>query len=269
MVTTYPRLSKEASEAKAAALADKNASYSLMYFDTHGICRPIRNLLALSGAKWRQIYPQDWANEDNADKNSTPFEVVPILYVHGTNGETVALSESQVIESYLAKKYGFLGVNEYEEQLIRAFASNDAGFWQEIINNVFKAAGLPEAERAQKIKEFVESHMAKWVRIHEQHLNANGNNGHYVGDNLSLADLRTAAILEVLELISASSEYINEGKTPGLVALKNKVHTHPKIQAWEETELYKSLRFSRAFPPRPRAPGTVINDRKGNLKFEP
>ncbi|KAF9159975.1 hypothetical protein DFQ26_006000 [Actinomortierella ambigua] len=267
MVTTYPRLSKQASETKAAALSDKDATFSLLYFDTHGICQPMRNMLALSGAKWKQIYPQDWANEDNADKNSTPFEVMPVLYVHGTNGETVALSESQVIEGYLAKKFGFLGSNEYEEQLIRVFAANNASFWQEILQAMFKTFALPEAERAKAIQAFADTTMTKWVKIHEQHLNANGNNGHYVGDELSLADLRAEAILGVLERLPNLHEHVNEAKTPGLVALKNKMLAHPKIQEWHQTELFKSLRASRHFPALPRASGTGLNDRKGNLKF--
>ncbi|KAF9976651.1 hypothetical protein BGZ73_008122 [Actinomortierella ambigua] len=269
MVTTYPRLSKEAAEAKAAALADKDASYSLLYFDSHGICQPIRNLFALSGVKWKQLYPQDWTNGDNADKDSTPFEVIPVLYVHGTNGETVALSESQVIETYLAKKYGFLGANEYEEQLIRAFVSNNAGFWQELISGVLKLTAATEADRAKALQSFIDNQMAKWVRIHEQHLSANGNNGHYVGDEVSLADLRAAAILSVLERLPNIHDYINEQKTPGIVALQKTLQANPKLQAWHESELFKSLRPSRQFPARPMAPGTGFSDRKGNLKFDP
>lgn len=84
MVATFPK-----SATAAAVLDSPTSTFSLLYFDTQGICSTIRNLLALGDAQWTQLYPQDWMNEDLADKHSTPFEVIPVLYVHSQDGSQV------------------------------------------------------------------------------------------------------------------------------------------------------------------------------------
>ncbi|KAG0315073.1 hypothetical protein BGZ97_008624, partial [Linnemannia gamsii] len=43
------------------------------------------------------------------------------------------------------------------------------------------------------------------------------------------------------------------------------IDENPKIKAWRETELSKSLRPSRASPAQPRAASVRLNDRQGNL----
>lgn len=89
MVKTYPAIANTDTSAKAAVLDAVDSTYSLLYFDTQGICNPIRDMLALSGAQWKQVFPSDWENEDRADKESTPFEVMPVLYVHSKDGKEV------------------------------------------------------------------------------------------------------------------------------------------------------------------------------------
>lgn len=90
MVTTYPPTSNNADTSKQAAVLDApDSTYSLLYFNSIGVAGPMRQMLALSGARWTQLYPQEWENEDGLDKSSVPFGVLPVLYVHSNDGSQV------------------------------------------------------------------------------------------------------------------------------------------------------------------------------------
>jgi len=58
MVYTYPSSNGVNTNAQAAVLDDPQATYSILYFDTDGICASIRNLFALGDATWKQLYPK-------------------------------------------------------------------------------------------------------------------------------------------------------------------------------------------------------------------
>ncbi|KAF9338371.1 hypothetical protein BG006_003537 [Podila minutissima] len=264
MVRTYPATANVDTSAQAAVLDAVDSTYSLLYFDTQGICNPIRDMLALSGAQWKQLFPRDWENEDRADKESTPFEVMPVLYVHSKDGkETVVIAESKVIEQYLANKFGFLGRNNYEQVLVNSFVFSTGGLWDDLLYGGLNVQAPPEVKQ-EIIAGFLAKKIPNWIRIHEQHLAANGRNGHYVGDQITLADLRTDAMLRVIQRFPASAELLNAEKTPGLVKLQEEINAHPKIAEWRASELARSLRPSRQFPALPRASGTGIHDRKDN-----
>ncbi|KAF9343761.1 hypothetical protein BGX34_006397, partial [Mortierella sp. NVP85] len=132
MVVTYERTSDTSKQ--AAVLDAPDSTYSLLYFDSIGVAGPMRQLLALSGARWTQLYPQEWGNEDALDKSSTPFGVLPVLYVHSSDGsQTVAIAESKTIEQYLAQKFNYLGKNTYERSLIASFVSSTGALWDDIL----------------------------------------------------------------------------------------------------------------------------------------
>ncbi|KAF9191585.1 hypothetical protein BGZ49_003522, partial [Haplosporangium sp. Z 27] len=183
MVATYPPTSNNVdTSAQAATLDSHDSTYSLLYFDTVGISGTIRNILALGGAQWQQLYPQDWENEDRLDKTSTPFEVLPVLYVHSKDGsQTVAVAETKAIEQFLAGKYNLLGKNSYERSLISSFVSSTASLWDDFTCLSTNLKASPEV-RQEHIATFLASRVPSWIRIHEEHLKANGLNGHYVGD---------------------------------------------------------------------------------------
>ncbi|KAF9895789.1 hypothetical protein BX616_008829, partial [Lobosporangium transversale] len=183
MVATYPPTCNNAdTSAQAVVLDASDSTFSLLYFDSIGVLGPTRNLLALGKAQWTQLYPQDWENSDNLDKHSTPFEVMPVLYVHSKDGsQTVAIAESKTIELYLAKKFNCLGKNSYEEALISAFTSSTASLLDDFMSSVINLKASPEVKQEQ-VNHFLTVKIPNWVRIHEQHLRANQSNGHYVGD---------------------------------------------------------------------------------------
>ncbi|KAF9903167.1 hypothetical protein EC991_004113 [Linnemannia zychae] len=261
MVATFPK-----SSTASKVLDSPSSTFSLLYFDTQGICNPTRNLLALGDAKWTQLYPQDWENADLKDKASTPFEVVPVLYVHSEDGtETVPIAESRAIEEYLATRFGRLGTNTYERAQIIAFNASTTSLLDSFLSSVVNLPASPEVKQEQMIA-FLSTKVPNWVRIHEQHLKANGSNGHYVGEDITLADLKTAMLMDMLLRFPQGTALLTPESAPSLLKLKAKIDADPKIVAWRDTALFKSQRASRAAPTAGPRPDTVrLNDRLGNL----
>ncbi|KAF9579645.1 hypothetical protein BGW38_004017, partial [Lunasporangiospora selenospora] len=94
-------------------------SFRLHYFPIFGIGQTCRDMLTYAGAKWEDTYPGDW----QAEKALTLFGCLPLLFIRKGDKEIV-ISESVPVECYLARQFGLLGDNEYEETLIKAFHSS-------------------------------------------------------------------------------------------------------------------------------------------------
>ncbi|KAF9367045.1 hypothetical protein CPC16_007081, partial [Podila verticillata] len=60
------------------------------------------------------------------DKPNTPFGGLPVLYITGKNGKEVVLSESSIVETYLANLYHLMGDNAYDAAVIRAVHNSAA-----------------------------------------------------------------------------------------------------------------------------------------------
>ncbi|KAG9322601.1 hypothetical protein KVV02_007914 [Mortierella alpina] len=102
------------------ALADpRPCSYKLEYFEVSGAGSVARDILAYGDADWEDRILTNWPAEVNA-----PFGVFPVLHIKTPSGLEVKLAETLVLEHYLAKKFGLLGDNEWEEQQIKMFHSS-------------------------------------------------------------------------------------------------------------------------------------------------
>ncbi|KAG0297792.1 hypothetical protein BGZ98_000426 [Dissophora globulifera] len=266
MVASFPSTSNIVeSAALSAVLEAPDSTFSLLYLDTIGVVGPIRNLLALGDATWTQLYADDWDNPDQLEKRSTPFEVMPVLYVHSKDGnQTATIAESKAIEFYLAERFGCLGRNGYERSLINAFTSSSAALFDSFLTAVVTLKAPPEVMLAQ-IAIFSETKIPNWIRIHEEHLKANGLNGHYVGDQVSLADLKTANLVDMILRLPTTGQLITPEIAPGLLKVKEAIDTHPKIVQWRETSLFKSLRPSSTLPVQPRPDSIKVYNRNGNF----
>ncbi|KAG0313859.1 hypothetical protein BGZ99_008526 [Dissophora globulifera] len=253
MVASFPATSNVVESAALSTVLDApNSTFSLLYCDIIGRLDPTRNLLALGDATWTQLYADDWFNPDLLDKRSTPFEFMPVLYVHSEDGsQTVTIAESKAIEFYLAERFGCLGRNSYERSLINAFVSSSVALFDNFVTGVLMLKASPEVIQAQAAI-FAETKIPDWIRIHEEHLKANGSNGHYVGNQISLADIRTANLVGIFLQHPSTGHLITPETAPGLLKVKEAIDTHPKIVQWRETPLFKSLRPNRDFPALPR-----------------
>lgn len=218
--TFTPVTSPELAAAAAATQeldqeASKEVVYKILYFKLHGMAATTRIILALSGAHWESIYPQvtssrmsfklnafcqlpilknicspslfsyphlnaqDWTNE----KHETPFGLMPILYeTHSTSGQTLEIPESEAIERYLARKFGFWGKDAWEEIAIHVFYCSSKSVLSSYVNKVLLA--FPDT-KARELTKFVEKEVPAWIVQHEKWLSRSQNPGFYVGNQVS------------------------------------------------------------------------------------
>ncbi|KAG0197880.1 hypothetical protein BGX28_008626, partial [Mortierella sp. GBA30] len=217
---------------------DAPDSYRLLYFPIEGNGQTSRDVLAYGEAKWEDLYPEDWGRQ----KNEMPFNCLPVLYVI-KDGKEVTISETSVIESYLAKQFGLLGENPYEESLILALTSSSTSLLVSLGSSVTWHVTRNQAME-QCLEAFKNNVLATWIATHERHLVDNGSNGYYFGNKLTLADIKTANIIAHIEHqpLGAGGEMIESIKaSPALWKLKETVHNHPKLIQWRKGEVHQKL----------------------------
>ncbi|KAG0333913.1 hypothetical protein BG000_008788 [Podila horticola] len=172
--------------AAAAAATSSNSKYRILYLKLHGMAATARAILAISGVEWET----DWATE----KKQVPMGVMPVLYeVHQGSGLTLEIPESEAIERYLARKFSLLGQDLWEETAINVFYSSSNAVMANYVNKVLLA--FPDT-KVRELEKFVAKEVPAWIVQHEKWLGKNGLNGHYVGDQLSIADIRSVICLD-------------------------------------------------------------------------
>ncbi|KAG0324870.1 hypothetical protein BGZ99_001336 [Dissophora globulifera] len=240
-------------------VASKNLKYTLMYFDVHFAGLNARALLAYGGADWTPIYPK-W-EPGNArlpfqgqyweeDKKDMPFEALPVLKIietgEGGAERELVLAENFAIDQFLAKQFGLHGENSWEEALINSFySSSHFFFFKEIIINFFwKTSTQSDEQKAAALNILLTKTLPVWSNIHEAHLKNNHQNGHYVGNRTTLADIRTTTVLDALTKIIGVDRFksvINETNTPGIHKVITNVQSKPSYAAWINSDEYKKL----------------------------
>ncbi|KAF9125723.1 hypothetical protein BG015_004832, partial [Linnemannia schmuckeri] len=104
---------------KSLSTDRRSASYKLEHFHISGFGAVPREMLAYGGAQWEDVIVTNWPAEVKS-----PFGVFPVLHIKTADGRELRLSESNVIEHYLAKQFGLLGENEWEKLQIKTFYSS-------------------------------------------------------------------------------------------------------------------------------------------------
>ncbi|KAG0275989.1 hypothetical protein BGZ95_008145 [Linnemannia exigua] len=216
------RLNKTIPSSDLAEVMEHPESFQLLYFPLEGQGQTTRDLLTYGGAKWENIHPKNWVEE----KAKTPFGCLPVLYIIKGDKQAV-IAETHAVENYLAKQFGLMGDNEYEEAIIRSFHCSSASLFTIFSGSVIW--NLPEV-REKTLEAFKTNQLALWVQTHERHLMDNGNNGHYVGNKMSLADIRTANLIKHFSLQPWSEELMAViSQAPALMKLKETVENDPKL----------------------------------------
>ncbi|KAI7818353.1 hypothetical protein BC939DRAFT_463381 [Gamsiella multidivaricata] len=118
-ITRFGPENVSSAELAKAFTDSRPASYKLEYFDVSGVGAVPRDILAYGGADWEDLAITNWPAEIKS-----PFGVFPVLHIRTADGHELKLSESVIIEHFLARKFGLLGENEWEEQLIKMFHSS-------------------------------------------------------------------------------------------------------------------------------------------------
>ncbi|KAG0311448.1 hypothetical protein BGZ99_010164 [Dissophora globulifera] len=226
-------------------VASKSLKYTLAYLELHFSGVSGRALLAYGGANWTPIYP-DW----EVEKTNMPFEQLPVLRIieteEGGAGRELLLAENFAIDHFLAKQFGLHGENSWEEALINSFYSSSSSlFFQALINNFFwGSATKSDEEKAAALDTLLTKALPTWCNLHESHLKNNHQNGHYVGNRTTLADIKTVTVLDALTKVIGVDRFdsvINETTTPGLHKVIVNVQNNPSYAAWINSDEYKTL----------------------------
>ncbi|KAG0070923.1 hypothetical protein BGZ89_012074 [Linnemannia elongata] len=218
--------------------ASKDVVYKILYFKLHGMAATTRIMLALSGALWESIYPQDWANE----KHETPFGLMPILYeTHLSSYLTLEVPESEAIERYLARKFGFWGRDAWEETAIHVFYCSSKSVLSLYVNKVLLA--FPDT-KSRELAKFVEKEVPGWIVQHEKWLGRSKTPGFYVGNQLSIADIHSVVCLDRFLTIPECKELFSPEKTPNLFKLKHNLESYPRYTAWMTSPEFEAINIS-------------------------
>ncbi|OAQ28130.1 hypothetical protein K457DRAFT_139014 [Linnemannia elongata AG-77] len=222
------------------ALADEtDSSFEVRYFHLHGQGGLARTLIVIGTnghSRLTNVHEDDWAE----NKPTTPFGVMPLLTETSADGKTkLQIAESDAIERYLARKFGLFGNGTaFEKVLVNTFANSTQG----LIMSIFNSYGLIE-DRAVRTKNkgpLISDSIAPWIKYHEQHLQANGANGHYVGNKVSLADVKTDYVISMIQGLSGD-ELVSEEKTPAIWKVRQEMDKIGGVAEWKASEEYKSL----------------------------
>ncbi|KAF9205992.1 hypothetical protein BGZ49_003184 [Haplosporangium sp. Z 27] len=231
-----PSVTKAASKVLSEAIKSSNSTYKLLYFELHGRGEMARILFSYGGVKWEEL-PSNWATQ----KSQTPFQCVPVIYETTSDGTVLQIGETSVIERYLAKKFNLLGQNEWEQLQIEQFQNSTESSQLMYQSQVLKA---DIEKRVENTNTYYKQVVEKFINVHENHLENNGSNGFYVGDSLSLADIKTAVYMNRLLLLKDKKIQevpFSADKSPNLWKLRENVNSNPSIAAWRSSQRYKDL----------------------------
>ncbi|KAI8598732.1 hypothetical protein EDD21DRAFT_179622 [Dissophora ornata] len=237
-------------------------TYKILYLKLHGMAATARILLAIGGVRWESIYPNNWS----AEKGQVPLGVMPVLYEthHCSHDSATASSEqeqrrrqqrrrqqrqdlvleipeSEAIERYLARKFSLLGRDAWEETAINVFYCSSNAVMSLYVNKVLLA--FPDT-KSRELEKFVNKNVKDWIVQHEKWLERNGSNGFYVGNQLSLADIRSVVCLDRFMTISECKDMFSAAHTPGLLKLKQNLESIPRYAAWIASAEFEDINIS-------------------------
>lgn len=153
-------------------------------------------------------------------------------------------AEAISIEIYLAEKFGLLGTNAFERSQILGFFSSTRATMHRQEDAYFAR----KPHRVEERSKFLEGTLALWICTHEAALKKNGSNGHYLGNETSLADIKTAVALEALlneqyhfKDFEDIQKLINPDATPNLWKVREAVQAKKSYADWLVSDLYKEI----------------------------
>ncbi|KAG0215950.1 Glutathione S-transferase S1 [Mortierella sp. GBA30] len=232
--------SKEASRLLVADVQD--VEYEICYFEISCLGSTPRYLLSYAGANWKNKYPnaQKMADPESTERHQHPFGVVPTLKVKAADGEgEILLAEAFNIDLFLAKKFGLLGENEFEELTIRAFYSQ-IHFLRE--RSLMRTTWTFPDKRQMAWEEFINTTLPGFIEQHEQHLEHNESNGHYFGKKLTLADIHLVSAIDHFAELPRANDILDLFKaSPLLWKVVETAREHPQIASWRDSDEFRNL----------------------------
>lgn len=108
-----------------------------------------------------------------------------------TSELVLEIPESEAIERYLARKFGLLGRDAWEETAINTFYCSSNAVMSLYVNKVLLA--FPDSKE-RELEKFVTKQVPQWIVQHEKWLARNGSNGFYVGDQVNQKQPKTLTV---------------------------------------------------------------------------
>ncbi|KAH7698280.1 Nagst-1 protein [Aphelenchoides avenae] len=194
--------------------------YKLVYSFVRGLAEPIRLVFTYKDVEFEDVR---LSFEDfHKVKLNYQFKKLPVLEVDGK-----PLPETYAILRYLAKKYGLLGKDEFEQALVDAYADMLKDFGQEIRPWVSVPAATPQDEKDKLQKEYLEPAAAKYLPIIVDIIEKS-KSGFLVDSGLTWADFLFADRFYTLEQLAPGvlKPY------PVLSKYMDKVYALPKVKEY-------------------------------------
>jgi glutathione S-transferase len=151
---------------------------------------------------------------------------------------TKKIPEADVIERFLAKRFGYLGSTPDEELDICIALSQTITIHNVWVFRVVPASAMDVEVREKVLKTFLDVTLRNWVLNCEKQLHVNGG-PHLVGEKLSLADIKTAVLMDMFLAIKGVDTYLNEQVAPGLWRLKKAIDTSPGYRSYRESKAFR------------------------------
>ncbi|KAG0302310.1 Glutathione S-transferase S1 [Dissophora globulifera] len=217
----------------------KDLLFTFMYFDIASCGSTSRDMLVYGkahyGAKYKFESPseKDWGE----GKVPTAFSCLPMLKITAPNGVELDVSESMVIDIYLAERFNLLGDNKFESLTIQSFYAN-IHYLRERMFSVVTCA--PKERLGPRRDNFFQNTLRKFLEDHEYHLKQNGDIGHYVGNRLSLADLHLANVIHYIQTLPWGKMAEKAFRAcPSVWKVKENVDKVASLIPWRESDEFK------------------------------
>ncbi|KAF9930910.1 Glutathione S-transferase S1 [Linnemannia zychae] len=220
-------------------LADTNNTdlhFTLTYFHLASVGSTARELLEYAGAH----HTKNTVTVETWKEGNTPsgFSCLPMLTVRFPDNRELNIAESIVIDTFLAERFGLLGDNLWESNLVRMFYCNIHYLRDGVFTEVFID---PESKRNEHYAHFKNVILKKFLEDHEYHLKENGSNGHYVGKKLSLADIHLWNIVHFFGTAPWGQDVIDMFKLyPYVWKVWETVDKLPQLAKWRASDEFRA-----------------------------
>eukprot|EP01091_Cochliopodium_minus_P005653 TRINITY_DN15555_c0_g1_i1.p1 TRINITY_DN15555_c0_g1~~TRINITY_DN15555_c0_g1_i1.p1 ORF type:complete len:254 (+),score=74.51 TRINITY_DN15555_c0_g1_i1:1-762(+) len=215
--------------------------YSILYWSgLPGRAEFIRLIFEDAGVKYGDE-PHTYGNVDWEKfgvKQPIPFYAVPLLFYTNGNGNTIALSQTPNIASFLDSKLGFKKTEEEKHQANQYFLTmmdlmTEFHDLHHPVTNL-KLYDDQKEVSLMKVPSWRDVRMPKFLQYFEESLvfNKKGNGKFFVGEDCSYVDLALFQIVKGLQFSFPAilKKYEEEKKFPHVFDLANRVEQRKNIQ---------------------------------------
>jgi len=154
-------------------------------------------------------------------------------------------AEALAIELRLARRFNLLGANAFEESQIMSLFSNTRAIMHRHEDAYFSRSQFRTEERDK----FINTKLSQWIATHEKVLKENGSTGFYIGDKVTLAEIKTAVAVDqllnelyVFKGFEGIKKLITPELTPNLWKVRENVLQKKSYKDWTGSAVFQELK---------------------------